>query len=319
MNQRLLGGTGRRVSAVGLGAMPLAIARRPAEADAVRVIHAALELGVDWIDVADSYALDERDTGYCERLVASAVRSWSGERDRILIATKGGYVRPGGDWQLDGRPSHLRAACEASLRALGVSSLFLYQLHGPDPRVYFADSVGALADLRREGKIQHVGLCNVDVGHLEDAAKIVPVATVQNRFNAYDRVCLSNGVVSWCERHGAALIAHSPVGGHSAHDRIAKDPALTAVARRHEATPYEVALAWLLSLSSSVLAIPGASRVESISSSVRASSLTLTSDDSAELRRAFPTASFLVRRLVSARRRARQFARNWRSRLRSAR
>jgi aryl-alcohol dehydrogenase-like predicted oxidoreductase len=316
---RLLGGTGRRVSAIGLGAMALAIARRPPEADAVRVIHAALELGVDWIDVADSYALDERDVGYGERLVARAVQTWSGARERVLVATKGGYLRPGGDWQLDGRPSHLRAACEASLKALGVSSLFLYQLHGPDPRVYFPDSVGALADLRRAGKIQHVGLCNVDVGHLEDAAKLVPVATVQNRFNAYDRVCLSNGVLAWCERNGAAFIAHSPVGGHAAHDRIAKDPVLCAVGLRHDATPYEVALAWLLSLSDSVLAIPGASRVESIASSVRASGLVLGADDRAELQRAFPRANLLVRKLVSARRRVRRVARNWRARVRPLR
>ena len=179
MEQRILGATGRRVTSLGLGAMPLAITGRPDESDAVRVVHRALELGVSWIDVADSYCLDDGDIGYGERLVARAVATWPGGRDEVMLTTKGGYVRPRGEWELDGRPSHLRAACDASLKALGVSSIFLYQLHGPDPRVYWPDSVGALADLRAAGKIQHVGVCNVDVGHLKDAAKVVPVAELK--------------------------------------------------------------------------------------------------------------------------------------------
>jgi aryl-alcohol dehydrogenase-like predicted oxidoreductase len=316
MKERTLGATERRVSAVGLGAMPLAIQGRPSEADAVRVVHAALDLGISWIDVADSYSLDEHDIGYGERLVQRAVASWSGSRDAILVTTKGGYVRPGGGWELDGHPRHLKAACEASLKALGVSSLFLYQLHGPDPRVYFPDSVGALADLQRAGKIQHIGVCNVDVGHLQDAAKIVRVATVQNRFNPYDRHCLSNGVIAWCERHGAAFIAHSPMGGHRGHTRVANDPVLAAVARRYDATPYEIALAWQLALSDVILPIPGASRVESVTSSVRASAFVLGPGDLAELKRAFPAANVVVRGLVRARRKVRHFARNLRQRLR---
>jgi aryl-alcohol dehydrogenase-like predicted oxidoreductase len=315
MRQRLLGATGRHVSAIGLGAMPLAITGRPSEAVAIRVVHAALDLGVSWIDVADSYALDEHDVGYGERLVQRALASWPGARENILVTTKGGYVRPGGAWELDGRPSHLRAACEASLKALGVESLFLYQLHGPDPRVYFPDSVGALAELRRAGKIEHVGLCNVDALQLEEAARIVPIASVQNRFNAHDRHCLSNGVIDWCERNGAALIAHSPVGGHTAHPRIARDPVLGAVAARHGATPYEIAIAYLLSLSEVVLPIPGASRPASIASSARAAELLLAAEDLAELQRAFPPANVLVRRLVRARSRARHVARTLRSRV----
>lgn len=315
MKQRTLGTTGRRVSAIGLGAMPLAIQGRPSESDATRVVHTALDLGVTWIDVADSYSLDEHDIGYGERLVQRAVASWPGSRDGILITTKGGYVRPNGGWELDGRPSHLKAACEASLKALGVSSIFLYQLHGADPRVYYPDSVGALADLQRAGKIQHIGVCNVDVGHLKDAAQIVRVATVQNRFNPYDRHCLSNGVIRWCERNSAAFIAHSPMGGHRGHTRVVSDPVLTAMARRYEATPYEIALAWQLSLSDAILPIPGASRPESITSSVRATDLVLAPGDLAELRRAFPAANIAVRQLVRVRRKVRHLARNLRARL----
>ena len=314
MEQRILGATGRRVTSLGLGAMPLSITGRPEEADAIRVVHRALELGVSWIDVADSYCLNEGDIGYGERLVARAVATWPGAGEDVMVTTKGGYVRPRGEWELDGRPSHLRAACDASLKALGVSSIFLYQLHGPDPRVYWPDSVGALADLRAAGKIQHVGVCNVDVGHLKDAAKVVPVATVQNRFNAYDRQCLSNGVIEWCERNGAAFIAHSPMGGHRGHVRIANDPVLGAVARRRGVTPYEVELAWLLSLSSWLFAIPGASRPASIESSAKAAALRLEPDDLAELKRAFPAANVLVRQLVRARRKVRHVTRNLRAR-----
>jgi diketogulonate reductase-like aldo/keto reductase len=159
-----------------------------------------------------------------------------------------------------------------------------------------------------------VGVCNVDVGHLQDAVKIVPVATVQNRFNAYDRQCLSNGVIDWCERNGAAFIAHSPMGGHRGHVRVANDPVLTAVARRRGVTPYEVELAWLLSLSGAIFAIPGASRPASIESSVRATALQLEREDLDELSRAFPTASMLVRQLVRARRKVRHVTRNLKAR-----
>lgn len=314
MQQRLLGETKRAVSAIGLGAMPLAIAGRPDESEAVRVIHAALDAGVTWIDVADSYCIGEGDIGYSERLVNRAVVSWGGSRDAILVATKGGYVRPRGEWRLAGRPEHLRSACEASLRALGVSSIFLYQLHGPDPHVYFPDSVGALADLRREGKIQHVGLCNVDVGHLQDAAKVIPIVSVQNRLNPYDRHCLSNGVIDWCQRHGAALMAHSPVGGHTGHPRIARDPVLLEVGRRHDLSPYQIALAWLLASSRAVLPISGASRVASIQSSVRAAEIVLTREDLVDLSGAFPPANVVLKQLIRVRRKARHWVRNLRTR-----
>jgi aryl-alcohol dehydrogenase-like predicted oxidoreductase len=314
MQQRALGTTSHLVSAIGLGAMPLAIEKRPDERSAIRVIHAALDAGITWIDVADSYCMNQEDVGYAERLVSRALEQWSGRRDTILVATKGGYVRPHGRWELDGRPAHLRAACEASLRALGLESIQLYQLHGPDPQVYFPDSVGALAQLRREGKIRHVGVCNVDVGHLRDAAEIVPIVSVQNRCNPYDRHSFSNGVIEWCERHHVAFIAHSPVGGHSGHVRIASDPVLTAVGQGHGVTPHQVALAWLLASSHAVLPIPGASRVSSVEASARAVDVRLDAQDLAELQRAFPRANVLVRQLIRARRTLRHWIRNRRTR-----
>ena len=313
--QRLLGSTGRRVSAIGLGARPLAVpSRRPSQRDAIRVIHSALDQGISWIDVADAYSLGESDFGYCEGLVRRAVTSWSGAGGAPLVIAKGGFRRVGTGWQADCRPSQLRAACEATLKALGTSSLLLYQLHAPDPRVYFPDTIGALADLRKEGKIQHVGLCNVDIGHLQEAVKIVPVATVQNALNVCDRNSLANGVFAWCVSHHAAFIAHSPVGGHWGHRRIAEHPLLRELATKYGASPQELSLAWLLALSDCILPIPGASRLSSVASSVRACHLRLASADIKRLKRAFAPPNALVRHLVQVRRQLRQAVRNARAR-----
>ena len=312
MLRRPLGRSGTEVTAVGLGAVSLSIEGRPDEAQAVRVIHAALDAGIEWIDTADAYCLDERDVGHGERLVRRALDEWSGPRERVRVTTKGGYVRPNGEWRPNGNPEHLRSACEASLRALGVDAIWLYQLHLPDPKVQFPDSVGALEDLRREGKIRHIGLSNVDVGHIEAARKVAPIASVQNSLSPFDRRAFANGVLELCERTGIAFVAHSPVGGHARHRRVAEHPVLRAVAACHGATPYEVTLAWLLSTSRSMLVIPGASRVESAVSSARAADLALTPADVAELRRAFPPAGFVVKQLVSARRVLRTFVRELR-------
>ncbi len=312
MNSRALGSA--RVSVVGLGAMPLAIAGRPSEAEAIRVVHAALDAGMDWIDTADAYCVDSADTGYGERVVARALRERGGHRDEVRVATKGGIVRPGGEWQPDGRPEHLRAACDASLKSLGVSSIFLYQLHCPDPKVYFPDSVGAIAELQREGKVQHVGLSNVDVAHIRQARKIVSVAAVQNRCNVFERSPLASGVVDACERDGIAFIAHSPVGGHRGHVRVTSDATLGAVAGRLGLSPYQVAIAWLLARSPAIVVIPGASRVESARSSAAAGDAVLSTADLHEIDRAFPEPSAIARRLGAAGREARHWVRSLRQR-----
>ena len=149
--------------------MHLSIQDRPRRSRAFEVIHAALDAGVTLIDTADVYCLDDSEIGHNERLVAKALESWSGDRDRVIVATKGGVKRPSGRWEMDGRPEHLRAACERSLAALGVERIDLYQLHAPDPKVPLAESVGALADLQREGKIRWVGLSNVSVPQIREA------------------------------------------------------------------------------------------------------------------------------------------------------
>lgn len=278
MKLRPLGGSGLKVSEVGLGALPLSLAGRPSEAEAIRVVHAALDAGMTWIDTADVYCLDDGDLHHSERLLAKALRG-----RQALVATKGGCGRPGGDWVSRARPDQLRRACEGSLRALGVDRIDLYQLHAPDDQVPFADSVGELARLRAEGKIAHVGLSNVSAEQVEEALTIVPVVSVQNRANVRDRTAWHDGVLATCERHGLAFIAYSPVGGAEEHAALGRDSRLRRIAAAHGATPWEVALAWLLAQSPAMLVIPGASRVESARSSARAAELRLTAAELAEL------------------------------------
>jgi aryl-alcohol dehydrogenase-like predicted oxidoreductase len=289
MKTRWLGHSGIAVSSIGFGAMPLSIAGRPAESSAINVIHAALDAGITLIDTADVYCLDHRDIGHSERLVARALRDWSGSGDDVLVATKGGLERPGGDWKVNGHPEHLRAACESSLKALGVNAIALYQLHAPDDRVPFSETVGALAELKNEGKILHVGLSNVNVRQIETAEKIVPIAAVQNRYNPFERHAFTTGVVTACTERNIAFLAHSPVGGHRGHARTADDPTLNAVGARLGLSPYQVCLAWLLASSPVVIPIPGASHPSNARSSAAAADATLEAEDRAALSRAFPT------------------------------
>lgn len=267
--------------------MPLSLANRPDDEQAIQVIHAALDAGMTLIDTADVYCLDDSDIGHNERLIARALAGRS-DRDRVVVATKGGLRRPGGAWITDGRPEHLRAACDASLKALGVEQIDLYQLHAPDANIPFADSIGALAECQRAGKVRHIGLSNVNVAQIEEARRMVEVVSVQNRCNPFDTESFQNGVVRHCHDHGIAFLAYSPVGGHYGHVRIPKDPTLNELARRHDATPYQLCLALLLAQSEALIPIPGASRVDSARSSAQAADIVLGQDDLARLAQAFP-------------------------------
>jgi len=286
MDTRPLGDTGLEVSCIGLGGMPMSLRGRPSEDESVRVIHAALDHGMTFIDTADVYCQDHTDIGHNERLVARALREWSGGSE-IVVATKGGLERPDGDWTTNGRPEHLRSACEASLRALGVEAITLYQFHAPCDQVPFADSVGELSRLRAEGKIQHVGLSNVSIDELTTAQTLVPIVSVQNRCNPHDTRAWSGGVLARCEADGVVYLPYSPVGGGRGLRRVGSDAALNAVGARHGASPYEVALAWLLASSPAMIPIPGASKVSSATSSARAADLTLSDLDMTELDGAF--------------------------------
>ncbi|MBI3300390.1 MAG: aldo/keto reductase [Elusimicrobia bacterium] len=259
--------------------MPMSIGRDgPSEADALSALHAAFDAGTDLVDTADVYCHDDSDIGHNERLIAKAVKSWPGG-GKVVVATKGGLTRPEGRWERDARPEVLRAACERSLKALGVSAIALYQLHAPDEKVRFADSVGELKRLKDEGKIRHVGLSNVGLEQLDEALAIVRIESVQNQLHPKDRGDLDDGLVKACAARGVAYLPYCPVGGGYGHISLSKHPTLMALAVKHGISPYCVVLAWHLAQGENVIPIPGASRVESAVDSPKALSVRLEPSD----------------------------------------
>jgi aryl-alcohol dehydrogenase-like predicted oxidoreductase len=281
MKKRALGRTGLSFFPVGLGGMPMSVAGRPDEARSLETLKAALDAGVDFIDTANVYCLDDSDIGHNERLIAKAVKA-SGRKD-VLIATKGGLARPGGAWTNDARPAFLRESCEKSLKALGTDSIGLYQLHAPDSKVPLEESMGELKRLQAEGKIRHIGVSNFDVDELERALKVVRVESVQNRANPFQPEDYRDGVVAACEEHGLTYLPYSVVGGHRGQTRTADQPLLRQLAGKYGVTPYRVVVAWHLAKSPCVLPIPGASKPASILDSAAAASLKLEAADIAKI------------------------------------
>jgi aryl-alcohol dehydrogenase-like predicted oxidoreductase len=281
-----LGPSGPPVSIVGYGGMHLSLAERPPEEQALRVLHAVLDAGVTLIDTADAYCKDQSEVGHNERLIARALKERKSGRDQVIVATKGGIVRDGGGWHRNGRPAHIREACEASLRSLGVDRIDLYQLHAPDPEVPFLDSVGAFAQLQREGKIRWVGLSNVSVDQIREAERVVPILTVQNRLNPFFREALQDGVVAYTGERGIGFLAYSPTGGGRLTRKLPGHPALVGAAERHGATAHMVCLAWVRMQGPTVIPIPSARVVDHALDSVRSADLVLSRDELAAIDRA---------------------------------
>lgn len=276
---------------IGLGCMRLSTAPDRDDVTSVAVLHAALDAGLSLFDTADAYCLDDSERGHNERLIATALATWLGDRSEVQVATKGGLTRPGGRWETDGRAKYLAARCEDSRRALGVDRIDLYQLHAPDPRTPLATSVRALAALQRAGLVGAIGLCNVTVGQIEEARRIAEIDSVQVELSVWRDDHFLSGVADYCVVNRLRLLASRPLGGPARRARTQADPVLLAVARRHDATPLEIALAWLLDLSERIVPIPGATRVETVRSVMRAASIALTDRDRAELDRRFPSAA----------------------------
>jgi aryl-alcohol dehydrogenase-like predicted oxidoreductase/histidinol phosphatase-like enzyme len=276
------------VRAPGLGCMRLSTDKERDDAASIAVLHAAFDAGIAFLDTADAYCRDATETGHNERLIAHAIETWPGDRSRIVVATKGGLTRPQGGWVPDGRARHLAAACEASRRSLGVERISLYQLHAPDPRTTLSTSVRALDQLRRDGLVEAIGLCNVNVGQIEEAARITRIDAVQVELSLWKREALLNGVAAYCFEHGIRLLAHRPLGGAQGLRRAAAHRLLADLAARHAATPHEIALAWVTGLSPHLLPIPGATRVETVRSIARSREIVLSDDDWARIDEAFP-------------------------------
>jgi pyridoxine 4-dehydrogenase len=265
-----------RVNRLGFGAMRITgkgIWGEPENPEEARaVLKRAVELGINLIDTADSYGPE-----VSERLIGETLHPYP---DDLVIATKGGLLRDGpGQWRPDGRPEHLRQACEGSLRRLKVDRIDLYQLHRIDSRVPAEESLGALAELREEGKVRYVGLSEVGVEEIQRAQEIVPIVSVQNRYNVIDRG--SEDVLGFCEREGIGFIPWFPL---ATGDLARPEGPLDEIAARHNASPGQVALAWLLWRSPVMLPIPGTSSVEHLEENVAAASLDLDEEELAALR-----------------------------------
>lgn len=278
MKTLLLGPGASEVAVLGFGGMPLSLAGRPDEAAAIRTIHAVLDAGVTLLDTADVYCTDEHDIGHNERLFATALARW-GNKSAIIVATKGGMMRQGGGWQRNAHPTHLRAACDRSLKALGVERIDLYQLHAPDPAIPFAETVGVLAELQRAGKFRWIGLSNVSVEELEAAQNIVPITTVQNRLNPFFREAVREGVVAACERMGIGFLAYSPVGGGRLNKKLPAHPALIPIALRHGVSAHAVVLAWVMAQGKTVIPIPAARSIEHVTDSLAAADVVLSAEE----------------------------------------
>ncbi|MFD7409813.1 aldo/keto reductase [Streptomyces sp. NPDC059866] len=300
MQYRTLGGL--RVSAIGLGAMPLSIEGRPDEARALATVHAALDAGVTLLDTADSYHLPGAGPGHNEHLLARALATYGGDTADVLVTTKGGRGRPSpraskpgetpiGSWTTTGSARHLKAAAEASLKRLGVEAIGLYQLHKPDPAVPFEESVGALRELLDEGKIRLAGVSNTDTGQIRRARAILGdrLVSVQNQYSPAVRD--SEAELRLCAELGLAFLPWSPLGGISRSsldgpsrpagtDRFG---AFHAVAKERGVSPQQVCLAWLSAKSPTVIPIPGASRPETIRDSAAAADLVLSTEELARL------------------------------------
>jgi pyridoxine 4-dehydrogenase len=252
------------VNRLGFGAMRITgqgiMGDPPDRQRAIETLRRAVELGVDFIDTADSYG-----PAVSENLIAEALYPYP---DELVIATKGGYLRPGPNkWEPDGRPEHLRAACESSLKRLRLEQIPLYQFHVPDPNVPIAESIGALADLKTEGKIRHIGISNVDEEQFREAERVAPIVSVQNRYNSMDRS--SQSMVDLCETEGIAFIPWAPV------QETGGNVAVAAAANRRGITGHQIVLAWLLAVSPAMLPIPGTGSPEHVTANVAAASVDL--------------------------------------------
>ena len=280
MQQRNLGP--RTVSAIGLGGMPMSIEGRPDEARSIQTIHAALDAGITLIDTADAYHLEAGEVGPNERLIAKALASY-GPAD-VVVATKGGHLRPGdGTWTQDGSPAHLLEAGRASAERLG-GPIGLYYYHRPDPKVPYADSIGALAQLLDEGTILLAGVSNASVEQIQIAQGILgdKLVAVQNQFSPSHLETITE--MEYCAQVGIAFLPWSPLGGIRGAGALGgRHTVFQEVADTHGVSPQQVALAWELALAAVVIPIPGASRPESIIDSAKAADLVLSADDLVKL------------------------------------
>ena len=270
MEIKHLGNTDVTISAIALGGMPLSISSRPPESQAIEVIHRALDLGVTLIDTADSYCKDESDKHHNERLIGKALQQYNGDTSNVIVATKGGLMRPNGDWTRNGNPDHLRETIKVSFESLGGNKpIDIWQYHAPDPNYTIAESLTPAKEAVESGLIRFVGVSNFSVEQIKQARDVVDIVSVQNQYNPWSRQPEFDGVLEYCEQEKLTFLPWSPLGGSRRVSRLQDIPVISKLAQEKGASVYSIVLAWLRAKSPVIVPIPGASKITSIEDSVR--------------------------------------------------
>ncbi|MCT7952175.1 aldo/keto reductase [Ancylothrix sp. C2] len=287
MESKHLGNTGILISAIGLGGMPLSLTGRPPENDAISVIQRALDLGVTFIDSADAYCLDESDKHHNEKLIAKAIQEYSGNKNNVVVATKGGLMRPNGSWARNGNPKHLRETIRGSFEALGgEKAIDVWQYHAPDPDYSIEESLAPVKEAVKSGLIRFVGVSNFSVEQIKRARNVVEVVSVQNQYNPWYRQPEFDGVLEYCERETLTFLPWSPLGGSRRVKSLKEFTVIANLAQEKEVSVYCIVLAWLRAKSSCIVPIPGATKVSSIEDSVQAVKVKLTAEEMGQIDKA---------------------------------
>jgi pyridoxine 4-dehydrogenase len=280
METKQLGKTGVYVSAIALGGMPMSLSSRPPESESLQVIHRALDLGVTFIDTADSYCKDESDKHHNEKLIHKALQTYSGDASNVVVATKGGLMRPQGSWTRNGNPEHLRKTIRESFEALGGNKpIDVWQYHSPDPDYTIEEALKPAKEAVESGLIRFVGVSNFSVEQIKQARDVVEIVSVQNQYSPWYRQPEKDGVLKYCEQEQLTFLPWSPFGGSRRHSDLQDIKAIAQLAKEKGVSVYCIVLAWLRSKSPSILPIPGASKVSSIEDSVRAADVKLSDDE----------------------------------------
>lgn len=284
MEIKQLGNTDVTISAIALGGMPLSLSSRPPESQAIAVIHRALDLGVTLIDTADSYCKDESDKHHNERLIAKAIQQYNGDTSNVIVATKGGLMRPNGDWTRNGNPDHLRETIKVSFESLGGNKpIDIWQYHAPDPNYTIAESLTPAKEAIEAGLIQFVGVSNFSVAQIKQARDVVDIVSVQNQYNPWYRQPESDDVLEYCEQEKLTFLPWSPLGGSRRVSRLQDIPVISKLAQEKGVSVYSIVLAWLRAKSPCIVPIPGASKITSIEDSVRSLDVTLSAQEVSQI------------------------------------
>lgn len=280
MEMKHLGNTDVNISGIGLGGMPMSLRGRPPESQAIEVIHRALDLGVALIDTADSYCQDESDKHHNETLIGKALKQYQGDVSHVVVATKGGLMRPNGNWTRNGNPDHLRQTIRVSFESLGGEKpIDVWQYHSPDPNYTIEESLTPAKEAVQAGMIRFVGVSNFSVEQIKRARDVVDLVSVQNQYNPWHRQPEFDGVLEYCEKESLTFLPWSPLGGSSRVSKLEDISVISELAKEKGVSVYAIVLAWLQAKSPCIVPIPGASKTSSIEDSVRSLEVKLSPEE----------------------------------------